>query len=50
MCVGGLGVGAKTIFSWHCSPLGFPVGLGVGEEGPWDSVRGLMIGEQGGGS
>lgn len=51
-CVGWLGVGAESIFFWHFppAPLRFPVGLRVGEEGTRGSIRGMMIGKQGGGS
>lgn len=51
-CVGRLGVGAASIFFWHLPPptLRFPVGLRVGEEGTRGSIRGMMIGKQGGGS
>lgn len=48
--MGRLGVGAESIFFWHFPPLHFPVGLRVGEEGSRGSIRGMMIGKQGGGS
>lgn len=37
----GLRVGAESIFPWRFSPLHFPVGLEVGEEGDdWREGRG----------